>query len=202
VPAVEIATAAARGAPALELARGVGGVRRVASEIESPDRLSDYEIWRDPGGAPDAPVTATDLWITGAAKVRLLAAGVSAMDVNVDTRGGIVTLFGTIPSEEAKRTAEAEVTKVGGTSAVRNMQVVPEGRREVVRQRDEEIRERVEQRLSGRGDLADADLDVEVADGVVRLSVESQTDRLAALTVARTHDGVRSVVGEVRVERE
>jgi len=35
---------------ALEVARAVPGVKRVASEIESPDTLADDEIWRDADG--------------------------------------------------------------------------------------------------------------------------------------------------------
>jgi osmotically-inducible protein OsmY len=49
--------------------------------------------------------------------------------------------------------------------------------------------------------IDDSDIDVEVKDGVVRLTgeVESQSDRLRALTLARATDGVRSVVDELQV---
>jgi osmotically-inducible protein OsmY len=54
---------------AVEVAAAVPGVRRVASEIQSPDALADAEIWREPTphrlrkrhGAWD---TASDIWIT------------------------------------------------------------------------------------------------------------------------------------------
>jgi len=196
---------------ALETARGVDGVRRVESQIESPDQLADAELWRDApadvsarAGASSARSTANDLWITSAAKVRLMATDVSAFDVNVDTREGAVTLFGTVHSDAEKRTAEAEVKKVDGVKSVRNeLQVVPASREDAVQRKDEEIRESVSQRLGERGELADADIDVEVSNGVVRLtgSVASQEDRLAALTAARRGPGVRSVVGDLRVER-
>jgi len=193
---------------AVETARGVDGVRRVASEVRSPDRLADTEIWRDTDVAAAPPSGAraavNEAWLTSAAKVRLLAANLSAFDVNVDTRGGVVTLFGTVESEAEKREAEAQVRRVEGVTSVRNeLQVVAPARKEAVARADEEIQETVSKRLAGRDELSDADIDVQVENGVVRLTgaVESQSDRLAALTTARTSDGVRSVIGDLRVGR-
>jgi hyperosmotically inducible protein len=191
---------------ALEVARAADGVERVESEIESPDALADEEIWRTPdvaSGPRPARQAASDLWITSAAKVRLLAADLSALDVNVDTRNGEVTLFGKVASAEEKQRALDEVRKVDGVQSVRDeLQVVPEAKREATERGDEQIQEdvkrRVESRVGPGGDIA-----VEVANGVVRLSgtVASQGERLAALTAARSSDGVRSVVGDLRVER-
>jgi len=190
---------------ALEAAREVEGVRRVESSIQSPQQLADEEIWRTPdvGAAPRAArSTASDLWITSAAKVRLLASDVPAMDVNVDTRDGVVTLFGIVGSPEEKKRAADEVAKVEGVQSVRNeLQVVPQPRREAAERADEQIADQVRQRLESR--VGRGDIDVEVANGVVRLSgtVPSQGERLAALTEARSEEGVRSVVGDLRVER-
>jgi osmotically-inducible protein OsmY len=191
---------------ALEVARAAAGVQRVESQIKSPDRLADDEIWRDPDVAaspqPGMVQNVNDLWITSAAKVRLLASDVSAFDVNVDTREGIVTLFGTVASDAEKRTAAAETNKVDGVKSVKNeLQVVPAPQRAAADRKDEQIQQDVESRLEDRVDAAD--IDVEVANGVVRLSgtVPSQSDRLAALTTARSSEGVRSVVGDLRVER-
>jgi osmotically-inducible protein OsmY len=192
---------------AIEDAHSVDGVTRVASEIESPDKLADEEIWRDTDVAAAPSTTrsaANDLWTTSAAKVRLVAADVPALDINVDTRGGVVTLFGTVGSDAQKRTAEAEVRKVSGVTQVRNkLEVVPAKRQEAVEQKDEDIREAVSKRLSGDDDLSDSHIDIQVENGVVRLTgkVESQSDRLAALTLARGSSGVRSVIGDLRVER-
>ena len=65
---------------AIEVARAVPGVRRVESEVTSPDRLADAEIWRDADAmAPSGPPsTVSDMWITTATKVRLIAADVPA----------------------------------------------------------------------------------------------------------------------------
>jgi hyperosmotically inducible periplasmic protein len=194
---------------ALETARAVDGVKRVESQIQSPDRLADEEIWNDaPKNTTESAGTqvsaaASDAWITSATKVRLMAADVSAFDVNVDTRGGVVTLFGAVPSAAAKTTAEAEAKKVDGVKSVKNeLQVVPESKAAAVEKKDDQIQTAVTERLGEKTGLKD--VDVEVKNGVVRLtgSVGSQSDRLAALTTARTSEGVRSVVGDgLRVER-
>ena len=194
---------------AIEIAHDVDGVRRVASEVKSPDELADAEIWRDKGdnkdvaAAPGTRSIARDMWITTESKVRLMAADVPTFDVNVDTQGGVVTLFGSVGSQAEKSTAEAEVKKVDGVRMVRNeLQVVPKAQQAAKERKDEQVREAVEKRLEDRAELGDADINVEVANGVVRLTgkVASQTDRLAALTTARSSEGVRSVVGDLRVE--
>ena len=193
---------------AIEIAHDVDGVRRVASEVKSPDELADAEIWRDKGdrdvaAAPGTRSMARDMWITTESKVRLMAADVPTFDVNVDTQGGVVTLFGSVGSQTEKSTAEAEVKKVDGVRMVRNeLQIVPKAQQAAKERKDEQVREAVEQRLEDRDELGDADIKVEVANGVVRLTgkVASQTDRLAALTTARSSEGVRSVVGDLRVE--
>jgi len=193
---------------ALEVARAVPGVKRVASEIKSPDTLADDEIWRD--AKSDAktagPAAAMDLWITSASKVLLIAnAETPARDINVDTVGGVVTLFGTVPTEAARRAAETEVKKVDGVKSVENdLQVVPEVSAAAVEQKDDRLKEAVEKRLKARAELSDASIDVEMANGVARLTgtIRSQSDRLTALTVARTTDGVRSVVGDLTVKSQ
>ena len=193
---------------ALEVARAVPGVKRVASEIESPDTLADDEIWRDAKSDPKTSTgaAATDAWITTAAKVRLIAnSATPARDINVDTLGGVVTLFGTVPTEAARRAAEAEVDKIDGVKTVENdLQVVPQVSAAAVEHQDEKSKDAIELRLKAREDLSDANIDVEVADGVARLTgtVRNQPDRLTALTIARATDGVRSVVGDLTVKAQ
>jgi hyperosmotically inducible periplasmic protein len=193
---------------ALEVARAVPGVKRVASEIESPDALADDEIWRDAKSDPKTPsaALARDAWITTESKVRLIAnSATPARDINVDTRGGVVTLFGTVPTEAARRAAQLEVQKVDGVKSIENdLQVVPHVSAAAVEQQDEHLQDAIEKRLKAREELADASIDVEVADGVARLTgtVRSQSDRLSALTLARTTDGVRSVIGDLNVKAQ
>lgn len=193
---------------ALEEARAVPGVRRVASEISSPDELADAELWRDDstpdvGAGPSTRTRIQDAWITTAAKVKLVAADAPAFDINVDTRDGVVTLFGSVASEEAKRTAESTVKSVDGVKSVRNeLQIVAPAQQATTERQDEEIADALAKRFEERERLADADIGVEVENGMVRLSgsVDSQADRISALTIARTTEGVRAVTGELRVE--
>lgn len=182
-------------------ARAVSGVRQVASEIRSPDELGDQEIWQSGEGAETAPgmrAAASDAWITTKVKLRLMAEpGLSPLGVNVDTRGGVVTLFGSVSTQDLKSRAASQAQAVEGVERVENeLQVVPDVAAQQVQAKDEEVVEAVRQRLAGREALADADIDVAVENGVVRLTgtVASQRDRLTALTLARSTDGVTSVI--------
>jgi osmotically-inducible protein OsmY len=200
---------------AIETASEVEGVRRVASQIRSPDRLADQEIWRENDAtergvtekASDtmerAGTTASDLWTTSAVKMRLMAdERTPGLDVNVDTRDGEVTLFGIVGSAEAKQAAEEDARKVSGVSVVHNqLQVVPEAKQEAVEATDEVIAESVEQALSNRSDLDEGDIGVEVRNGVARLTgtVPSHQERLLAAVTARRAPGVRAVADDLRV---
>jgi hyperosmotically inducible protein len=193
---------------ALEDARAVPGVRQVASEIRSPDELGDAEIW-DAGEhastTDEMKGAASDAWITTKVKVRLLAEpGLSPIGVNVDTRAGVVTLFGTIPTQDLKARATAQARDVAGVKGVENeLQVVPEVAAKRVEAKDEQVLAAVRQQLAARDALEDADIDVAVKNGVVRLTgtVATQSDRLTALTVARSTDGVGSVIDGLELKR-
>jgi osmotically-inducible protein OsmY len=188
---------------ALQITRDVAGVRQVDSEINSPDEVADAEI-RDDGGAADDTMIG-DAWITSKVKMRLLANDVTpALDINVDTRDGIVTLFGIVPSDEAKSAAAAEAHKVESVKNVRNeLQIVAKTEQDAVEVKDDELTRQVENAMEKRTALNDADIDVEVKNSVVRLTgtVPSQNHRLTAATTARSIDGVRSVQDDLRVVR-
>lgn len=233
---------------AIEVARAVPGVRRVASQVQGPDALTDAEIWRDTKdtakstgsaigdaarktgdavagagkqaadgvsgagkqvadsvttGSAAAAGTMTDAWITSAAKVRLIANTTTpGFDINVDTSDGVVTLFGTVPSADARRAAESEVKAVSGVTRVDNqLTVVAPANQERVAAKDADIKDRVVDRLEADENVGD-DVAVEVSNGTVRLTgtVDSQGERLQALTIARSTTGVRSVVDGLTVE--
>lgn len=184
---------------AIEVVAVVPGVRRVASEIQSPDTLADAEIWRDtpphgPGEEHGVGDAASDLWITSATKMRLLAdSRTPALEINVDTRDGVVTLFGIVSSPEAKAAAEADARKVSGVKRVENeLEVVASAKQEAVEARDEEVERAVKQAFDAR-ELED--ITVEVKNGVVRLTgtVSTGARRLEAAVVARAIPGVRAV---------
>jgi len=191
---------------AVEVACSVPGVRHVSSEIQSPDTLADKEIWRERTaqksnaeyGAVDA---SRDVWITSMAKIRLLAdRETPALAINVDTRDGVVTLFGIVPAPEAKRAAEADVRKVGGVRHVKNeLQVVASAKQAGVKAQDEDIQRDVKKGFQDRADLKD--IDIAVKNCVARLTgtVPSGTQRLEAAVVARSTVGVCAVQDDLRI---
>jgi len=193
---------------AIEDARAVPGVRQVASEIRSPDELGDEEIWdsaEHTSKTDEVKSAASDAWITTKAKVRLMAEpGLSPVGVNVDTRNGVVTLFGNVATQDLKARAATEVRDVAGVKGVENeLQVVPEVAAKRVEAKDDQVLAAVRQRLESAAALEDAKIDVAVKNGVVRLTgtVATQRDRLTALTVARSTDGVGSVIDGLELNR-
>jgi osmotically-inducible protein OsmY len=191
---------------AVGVTASVPGVRRVASEIQSPDALGDAELWYD--GAYDAAVyessAAADTWITTAAKVRLIASSdTPGFDINVDTNNGIVTLFGVVASAQAKRAAEVEVRKVGGVkNVVNDLQVVAKANQDRVEREDDQVSKAIQARIDAIGGLEGSDIDIAVSNGVARLTgtVKSRSDQVAALTVTRSTAGVVRVIDEMRLE--
>ena len=184
-------------------AAGVAGVRRVASEIKSPDTMQDAEIWRE-GGYDEATYqhsSARDAWITTATKMRLIAnPETPAFDINVDTQDRVVTLFGMVDSQEAKMKAAEEARKVGGVrNVVNDLQVVAKADQKAVKKSDSDLTKAIQDRFKERGALDS--VSVEVRDGVARLTgtVDTRGDQVAALTVARSTDGVRRVIDDLRV---
>ena len=194
---------------AIEEVAGIPGVRRVASEVKSPDTLADAEIWRDPApGQPKQPSeeyglgnAARDVWTTSATKMSLLAdSRTPALDINVDSREGVVTLFGIVPSPEAKAAAEETALGVSGVKRVENeLQVVASAKREAVDVRDEELERAVKEAFEPRDDFQD--VTVEVKSGVVRLSgtVPTGSRRLEAAVAARAVPGVRAIKDDLRL---
>jgi hyperosmotically inducible protein len=190
---------------AVEVVARVPGVRRVASEVHSPDTLADVEIWREPTPhqsreAYGVREAASDMWITSATKMRLLAdSQTPALDINVDTRAGVVTLFGIVPSQNAKAAAAADARQVSGVKRVVNdLQVVASAKQSAVKARDEELAHAVKQAFEPP---AFKDISVEVKNGVVRLTgtVATGARRLDAAMAARAIPGVRAVKDDLRL---
>jgi osmotically-inducible protein OsmY len=191
---------------AVEVASAVPGVRHVASEIQSPDTLADKEIWRERTaqksdaeyGAADA---SRDVWITSMAKMRLLAdSQTPALDINVDTRDGVVTLFGIVPAAAAKRAAEADVRKVSGVTKVKNeLEVVASAKQPAVKMQDADIQRDVKKSFEDHAGLSN--VDIAVKNCVARLTgtVPSGSQRLEAAVVARSTVGVCSVNDDLRI---
>jgi hyperosmotically inducible protein len=196
---------------AIEDASSIPGVRRVSSEIKSPDELADAEIRQHEKTAAGHPgteavgQTAGDIYVTSAAKLRLLAdSRTPALDISVDTNRGVVTLFGMVPSEQAKAAAQEDARKVSGVKRVVNeLQVVPSSKQAAVKARDEDIQREVKRAIDSRPDLSDASISVEVKNGTARLTgtVANEQDRLAAALAARSVPSVKSVQDDLRIAR-
>ncbi|MGD0950021.1 MAG: BON domain-containing protein [Candidatus Binatia bacterium] len=191
---------------AVEVVAFVPGVERVASEIKSPDTLADAEIWHEPTARASGKEyrmwdTASDLWITSATKMRLLTdSRTPALDINVETQAGVVTLFGMVPSLEAKTAAAADAGKVSGVKRVVNdLQVVASAKQAAVKVHDDELERDVKKAFETHGFK---DIGVEVKNGVVRLTgtVSTGVQRLEAAVLARSIEGVRAVEDDLRLE--
>ncbi len=124
-------------------------------------------------------------------------------DINVDTNNGIVTLFGVVDSPKMKQAAEAEVRKVDGVkNVVNDLQVVAEAKQDRVEHKDDQITKAIQTRLDANAGLKDSKIDVAVSNGVARLTgtVNSRSDQITALTVARSTAGVVRVIDDLRFE--
>jgi len=190
---------------AVEVASRVEGVKRVASEIKSPDELGDAELWRDGDfdKADQIQSSARDRWITTATKMRLMAnTETPAFDINVDTRGGVVTLFGSVDSAKARDQAAMEARKVSGVKQVVNdIQVVPASQAKAIDKQDDHIESSIKKRFGEQAALSDSDIKVQVEAGVARLTgtVKSRSEQVTALTVARATPGVQRVIDDLRL---
>jgi hyperosmotically inducible periplasmic protein len=127
---------------AVEIARSVPGVQKVATEVKTPDAERDADVWKQVSAGADRKDekgamektgeavsdawksltgSAKDAYVTTAVKSRLLAEDdTPGMEINVDTEDGVVTLFGKVPSAEAKAKAEREAKKASGVERVVN----------------------------------------------------------------------------------
>ena len=129
--------------------------------------------------AVPAGTTASDAWSTPKTSLALLPTeGVSGTAIKVDTWDGVATLFGIVPSQEAKAAAR----KVSGVKRVEN-----EG---------EVLDEELEREMKKTFDTPHfKDITVEVRNGVVWLTgtVPSWAWHLEAVAAARATPGVRAV---------
>jgi osmotically-inducible protein OsmY len=187
------------------------GVVRVASEVKSPDTMADQEIRRDeitaqstmPASAGGVGQAFKDMWISTDVKMRLMADGdTPAMSINVDTKDGVVTLFGIVPTIESKQAAGADVAKVSGVTRVDNaLEVVAADKQAAGEVRDDDAVKASEGDLRKNG--AYDDVSVDVKNGVARLTgtVSNQSDWLMAAVSVRSSRGINSVNNDLTVKR-
>lgn len=179
---------------AVECAHAVPGVRRVFSEIQGPAGTLE---WKERSGSAHS-----DGYLTAATKLRLIGdSKVPALDVSVDTDHGVVTLFGSVPSQAVRAAAELDAHKVDGVVHVQNeLEVVPKAEKETVKADDNAVRSTVEADFKAH---AVEHVNVAVENGTVRLTgtVPTIWEQLKAATLARSATGVRAVNDDLRVSQ-
>ncbi|MFN2427300.1 MAG: BON domain-containing protein [Candidatus Binatia bacterium] len=167
---------------------------------DSNDELADSSIWRNPYSATDRDVgtirgAVKDVYTTLRVKMRLIAnERTPALSINVDTRGGVVTLFGIVPTEASRSAAERAARKAAGVDSVENqLQVVDRAQRPAVKAKDAILKRNVTKSLGRHSQLGG--VDIEVSNCIVRLtgSVPSAFQRGEALDIARATTGVCKV---------
>ena len=145
-----------------------------------------------------------DAWVTMKTKVSLMTTeGLSAMDLNVDTVKGVVTLHGKVATEAEKAKAETVARGIDGAKEVKNLlQVVPSAQREVVERSDDLIKKGIDDAFKANRRVSTSGITAaSVNKGVVLLSgkTKSLEAHLEAIEVASAVRGVRRVATEVEV---
>jgi hyperosmotically inducible periplasmic protein len=152
----------------------------------------------------------SDARITSEVKGRLAADDdVKALDINVDTMRGVVTLDGVVSDkkEAAEAVRIAEETR-GVRRVVDSLEVVaPEGAGKDItlgqKISDRRITAMIKGKLAGDDGVEARDIDVDTHDGVVILEgeVESEQEADQAVRLAEETRGVTRVIDELNVKR-
>jgi osmotically-inducible protein OsmY len=143
----------------------------------------------------------TDQNLTRVTKERLSKAGDELKQVEVNTEQHIVNLTGSVPTLEAREHAESIAKRIRGVMTVDNrIKVRPSGRT------DEQIRDEVKAALDERSSMKDfpSDLKAEVSDGVVTLTGQATSRRMAdfAAESIRGVRGVRQIQNKIEIGGE
>ncbi len=120
--------------------------------------------------------------------------------INVDTRQGIVTLSGTLPTEDRKRRASEIAAGVVGVRQVENLLQVGQTRRGD-RFEDAVIASKITSRLIQNPLTHTLAIDVEATKGKVILTgrVQSEQEKKEAERIARNTTGVVSVENQIEI---
>jgi len=200
---------------AVEVADHVSGVRRVASEIASPNQYGDDEMWRSNAAASverpqhgrkargAQPQRANDAWITTQARLKFMTdPHLPASDISLDSYDGRVVVFGMVPSAAERVQALNDVRKISGVRSVEDhLRIVPRSEQKVVKRDDRAIESSIKSSLAEAA-IPGARIKVDVKAGVAHLegTVRNPSDRYTAMASARSTDGVRVVEDDIRIE--
>jgi osmotically-inducible protein OsmY len=138
-----------------------------------------------------------------------LSERVNAFEIDVENRGGTVTLQGTVPSEEARSLAGAIAASTRGVRAVHNELTIdpatrpdPELTRMAARVADLEIQAGVQEALLAEPAIQPATVSVQVDGGRVTLAgqVHEPAQRYRAELAVRSVQGVQGVENRLAVD--
>lgn len=152
---------------------------------------------------PGETKTSSDTWLTAKTKLALVAdERITGRQMTVETQNGIITLGGTVDSDEAKTAAEEAAKSVEGWKDVKNNLRVTTPSQERSDEKDSAISQRVNAALKREAKLKKAEIAVQTEDGVVTLTGASPdllTSAHAAWT-AWNAKGVRVVRNELTMK--
>jgi hyperosmotically inducible protein len=126
---------------------------------------------------------------------------VSANEVKVETKNGVVTLRGKVATDAEKRAAKEIAKGIDGVTSVRNqLQVVSASARKAVDVKDNDLTTTVKARINREAHLKGSDIQVRADNGVVTLTgdVKDIVARARASEVAREVPGVKAVKNELK----
>jgi osmotically-inducible protein OsmY len=198
---------------AVPIARQTEGVTQVEDLLRvqaEPAATSGRDAPRsaiEPDTSVDDRLERPDLWVTTKIQAKYFVDDeVRARDIDVDTRGGVVTLRGTVDSYAIRRQAVALARNTEGVREVRDeLQVDPslveEEQDLAVGIDDAWIATKIQSKYFLDTDVKGRTIDVSVADGVVALtgSVESDAQRKTAEQIAGETEGVAEVRNELQI---
>lgn len=109
------------------LAAGCGD-RSIETAQQKMDRAADKVAATTDSASAKAATAIDDATITTKVKAAVLAEpGLKSLEINVDTREGVVTLAGTVASHELKQRATQIAQSVAGVRSVSDQLVVSPG---------------------------------------------------------------------------
>jgi hyperosmotically inducible protein len=199
---------------AMELARGVDGVTRVADQLQV--RESTTASARGDGPPTVAGTTGSDsnpvdrAWITTKIQAQYFADSELkpwAIDVTTESNG-VVMLEGTVDSAEDKTTAVRIARETDGVTRVEDRLRVEATRGGLgaaigPAPPDPWITAKIQAKYFVDDDVKARNIDVTTQNGVVTLqgAVTSDAERRQAIAIARNTDGVRDVTDQLRLDR-
>jgi osmotically-inducible protein OsmY len=196
-------------AEAVRIARATEGVTRVEDHLRV---RGDTATATEAAAAELERLAGSDPWITAKVQAKyFLDPDVKALDLDVTTRDGVVTLQGAVETEAERRHAVAIARNTDGVRDVRDDLRVgvdapneprgTSGRGILAGATDPWITTKIQSKYFLDADVKGHRIDVDTRDGVVTLSgtVASTTRRELAEQIARDTDGVTRVINRLTV---